>query len=72
MENLSVNIYLAVGIMLAFGFYGHREWLGARPASPDDDGTELLLWFAMCMGLWPLMLASVVYAKTRKFLQKHH
>lgn len=72
MEHLPVNIYLSVGIVLAFVFNGHRERLGGWSASPHDDGSESLLWFALCAGLWPLMLASVVYAKTRRFLQKPH
>jgi len=67
-----MNIYLAVGIVLALAFNSHREWLGGRPASPHDDGTESLMWFAICVGFWPLMLASVVYAKTRKSLQTPH
>jgi len=67
-----MNIYLAVGIVLALAFNSHRERLSGRPASPHDDGTESLLWFAMCVGLWPLMLASVVYAKARRSIHKHH
>ena len=67
-----MNIYLCVGIVLAFAFNGRREMLGGRPASPKDDGSESLLWFAMCSGIWPLMLASVLYARAMKSLQKHH
>lgn len=67
-----MNIYLGVGVVLAIAFNSHREWLGGRPASPHDDGTESLLWFAQCAGFWPLMLAWVGYAKTRKSWLKHH
>jgi hypothetical protein len=72
MDNLLMSIYLAVGLVLAVAFSQRRELLGGLPISPHDDGSDSLLWFAMCAGFWPLMLASVVYTKTRKSLQKHH
>ena len=67
-----MNIYLSVGIVLAFVLNSHREWLGGRAANPEDDGSESLLWFFMCSCIWPLMLAPAVYAKARKSLLKHH
>ncbi len=67
-----MNLYLGVGVVLAFAFNNHRELLGGRPASADDDGSESLLWFSLCSGLWPLMLVSVVYAKARNVFHKTH
>jgi hypothetical protein len=66
-----INIFLSVGIVLAFAFNSRREWLGGLPASPRDDGSETLLWFALCVGLWPLMLASAAHTKTRKSLREN-
>ncbi len=67
-----MNIYLCVGIVLAFVFNSRRKLLGGRPASPDDDGSETLLWFFMCSDIWPLMAASAVYAKVRRFQLGRH
>ncbi|MCX2862244.1 hypothetical protein OOZ63_10355 [Paucibacter sp. PLA-PC-4] len=66
-----MSIYLSVGIVLAFAFSNRREVLGGLPASPHDDGSDSLLWFAMCAGFWPLMLVSAFYTKTRKSQHKH-
>ena len=72
MDNLPINAYLCVGIVLAFVFNSRRELLGGRPANPDDDGSESLLWFLLCSSIWPLMVASVVYAKVRQSRLRHH
>lgn len=72
MNNLHLNIYLSVGIVLAFAFNSRRELLGGLSASPDDDGSESLFWFSACAFMWPLMLASVVYARMKKSRQKQH
>lgn len=66
MNNLHMTIYLSVGIMLAFAFNHRRELLGGRPNSANDDGSECLLWFFLCSGIWPLMLVAALYAKARK------
>ena len=72
MEHLLTDIYLAVGIVLAFAFNSRRELIGGWSATPHDDGSECLLWFALCTGLWPLMLTSALYARTRAASRKPH
>ena len=59
-------IYFGVGIVLAFALNSRREWLGAMPATPDDDGTETLFWFWICCCMWLVMLAAALGARVRK------
>lgn len=69
---MEIATYLLIGALLARITESHQhEFGGERPTDDEDQrGMNVLMWWAIMLSMWPLVLAVFCWVKASEYLKR--